>query len=102
MFHYEPRLLIKDPEIFNRFTKERKTTFLEHEIEQFKTGALIIKTSDFKKYLQSRNAEMLCRLNTSIEDDVYNFFKNDKHNFTLIKNSGMLRYDSAVNSWSEY
>ena len=48
MFHYEPRLLIKTPEIFNRFTKERKTTFLEHEIEQFKTGALIIKTSNFK------------------------------------------------------
>ena len=102
MFHYEPRLLIKTPEIFNRFIKERKTTFLEHEIEQFKTGALIIKTSDFKKYLQSRNAEMLRRLNTSIEDDIYNFFKNDKHDFTLIKNSGILRYDSAINSWSEY
>ena len=102
MFHYEPRLLIKTPEIFNRFAKERRTTFLEHEIEQFKTGALIIKTSDFKDYLQSRSAEMLCGLNTSIEDDIYNFFKNYKHNFTLIKNSGMLRHDAAIDTWVEY
>ncbi len=103
MFHYEPRGLLKTPELFERFNKEKKTTFLAHqELNQFKTQALIIKASDLKRYLDNRTPEQLCYPYRSIEDDIYDFFKNDKNNFTLVKNSGILRYDSAINSWSEY
>jgi len=102
MFHFEPRLLLNSSEIFDRFVKERKTTFLTHYIEQFKTGAMILKISDLKRYLNHRKALDLCYPYISLEDDIYHFFKKNKKDFTLIENSGMLWHDAAIDTWVEY
>ena len=102
IFHFEPRLKLNSGKIFDTFIKERKTTFLSHTIEQFKTGFIVFKNVDFKKYLSQRKAEDLCHPYTSLEDDIYHFFKENKKDFTLIDKSDILWHDSAINSWVEY
>jgi hypothetical protein len=100
-FHYEPRMIIKDFSFINSFLKKPRNFFsIAIKSEQVKTGCFGVNTKDFMKFIKGINLDKMIVNKMSIENLMYNFFKNKNSEF--INKEFFLWHDQQINKYVRY
>lgn len=100
-FHYEPRMILKDFSFIKSFLKKPRNFFsIAIKSRQVKTGYFGVNTKDFVKFIKKINLNEMTAHKISIENLMYDFFKNKSSEF--IKKEFFLWHDQQINKYVRY
>lgn len=100
-FHYEPRMILKDFSFIKSFLENPRNFFsIAVKSKQVKTGYFGVNTKDFTRFITKTNLNDMIFNKISIENLMYNFFKNKKSEF--IKKEFFLWHDQQINKYVGY
>ena len=94
-------MIIKDFSFINSFLKKPRNFFsIAIKSEQVKTGYFGVNTKDFMRFIKGINLDKMIVNKMSIENLMYNFFKNKNSEF--INKEFFLWHDQQINKYVRY
>ena len=107
VIHFEPRQQLKDFSFFERFIAKpqnyakswfpvvMKFKIFPITLSQILTGIFVLKRKYLERYCNSVDLVKMVRNRVSIEDDIYEFLKNNNIEFCNVEKLGIRWHDSA-------